>query len=116
MNKVFEELEQWGCDVAGTKRRFLNDDSLYMACLNGVLDDNSFERLGEALKKQDCKQAFEATHNIKGFLANMGLTPMYDIAIQIMEPLRKGTVTGHEENYKALMECKEKLARIMNRS
>ena len=47
MNKVFEELEQWGCDVAGTKRRFLNDDSLYMACLNGVLDDNSFERLGE---------------------------------------------------------------------
>ena len=60
-------------------------------------------------------QAFEATHNIKGFLANMGLTPMYDIAIRIMEPLRKGTVTGHEENYKALMAAKEKLAKIMGK-
>ena len=116
MNDVFEKLEEWGCDVAGTKRRFLNDDSLYIACLNGVLDDNSFERLGDALKTHDCKQAFEATHNIKGFLADMGLTPMYDIAIQIMEPLRKGTVTGHEENYKALMASKEKLAKIMNRN
>ena len=45
----------------------------------------------------------------------MGLTPMYDIAIKIMEPLRKGTVTGHESNYKALMASKEKLAQIMKR-
>lgn len=116
MNDVFTKLEEWGCDVAGTKRRFLNDEALYMACLNGVLDDNSFERLGAALEKHDCKQAFEATHNIKGFLANMGLTPMYNIAVKIVEPLRKGTVTGHEENYKALMEGKEKLAKIMNRN
>ena len=45
----------------------------------------------------------------------MGLTPMYNIAIEIMEPLRKGTVTGHEKNYKALMESKKKLAQIMGK-
>lgn len=113
MNNVFEKLQEWGCDVAGTKRRFLNDDSLYITCLNGVIDDDSFERLGEALKLQDCKKAFEATHNIKGFLANMGLTPMYDIAMEIMEPLRKGIVSGHEKNYNLLMISKGKLEQIL---
>ena len=56
MNDVFAQLEEWGCDVAGTKARFLNDESLYMACLNCVLEDNSFEKLGEAISEQDCKK------------------------------------------------------------
>ena len=116
MNKVFAQLEEWGCDVAGTKARFLNDENLYMTCLNGVLEDNSFEKLGEAISEHDCKKAFDATHNIKGFLANMGLTPMYNIAMQIMEPLRKGTISGHEKAYKELIESKKKLAQIMGKA
>ncbi len=116
MNDIFEKLEEWGCDVPGTKARFLNDENLYITCLHGVLEDKSFEKLGEAISEHDCKKAFDATHNIKGFLANMGLTPMYNIAIEIMEPLRKGTVTGHEKAYKELIESKKKLAQIMGKN
>ncbi len=113
MDEVFTKLEEWGCDVPGTMRRFLNDKNLYISCLNGVLEDNSFTRLGDALTNQNCKQAFEAAHNIKGFLANMGLTPMYNIAVKILEPLRNGDVAGHEDNYKELMKSREKLEQIM---
>lgn len=116
MNNIFNDLSEWGCDVPGTMERFLNDESLYISCLRGVLEDDSFERLGKALEEENLKMAFEATHNIKGFLANMGLTPMYDIAIKIMEPLRKGIVTGHDNNYKELMEAKDKFQQIMKKN
>ncbi|MCR4940370.1 MAG: Hpt domain-containing protein [Treponemataceae bacterium] len=116
MNDVFRKLEEWGCDVAGTKARFLNDQTLFMSCLYGVLEDNSFDRLGKALEEQNLKNAFEAAHNIKGFLANMGLTPMYNIAIEIMEPLRKGIVTGHDDKYKELMDARKKFEQIMTKN
>ena len=40
------------------------------------------------------RQAFECAHTLKGMLANMGLTPLYDIVVRIVEPLRAGETAG----------------------
>lgn len=113
MNETCRKLSEWGCDIDGTMKRFLNDENLYMLCLNSVLKETSFDSLGAALQKKDCTQAFEAAHNLKGVLANLGLTPLYDIAIKMVEPLRAGNVEGHDENYRQLMEGKEKLTALI---
>ena len=52
--------------------------------------DPAFAGLGEALAAKDVDTAFRHAHTLKGLIANMGLTPLYDLAVQIVEPLRAG--------------------------
>jgi hypothetical protein len=42
----------------------------------------------------------------------MGLTPMYEIIIQIVEPLRDGKLDGIAEKYEVLMAKKAELVAI----
>ena len=104
MNKLCEALQNWGCDIPGAMRRFLDDEGLYISCLATMLADENFGLLGEAVKENDVTKAFEAAHSLKGTLGNMGLTPMYEIIIQIVEPLRDGNIDGIAEKHQLLME------------
>ena len=52
--------------------------------------DQNFELLPEALRAGEMGRAFECAHTLKGMLANMGLIPLYDIVVRIVEPLRAG--------------------------
>ena len=36
----------------------------------------------------ELKTAFEAAHSLKGFLGNLGLTPLYEAAVELTELLR----------------------------
>lgn len=46
-------------------------------------------------------------------LANMGLTPMYDIAVRIVEPLRAGNADGLLPIYEELLQAKSVLAAMV---
>lgn len=113
MTKVINALKEWGCDVDGAIERFIGDIELYETCLKTVLSDKSFTGLGEALKRDDVKEAFDHAHTLKGVLANMGLTPMYDITVRIVEPLRVGNSENLLLVYEELMQAKDKLAGIL---
>lgn len=39
MNKLYGELRGWGCDVDGALERVINDDELYLACLQSIAHD-----------------------------------------------------------------------------
>ena len=110
---LLEELKDWGCDIDGALERFVGDEGLYKTCLYTILDDKSFDGLGETLRANQIKEAFDYAHTLKGVLANMGLTPMYDIVVQIVEPLRVGDSEGLLPFYEELMQAKEKLAGII---
>jgi HPt (histidine-containing phosphotransfer) domain-containing protein len=77
-----------------------------------MIADENFEMLGEAVKENDVTKAFEAAHSLKGTLGNMGLTPMYEIIIQIVEPLRDGNIDGIAEKHQLLMEKYKELVAI----
>ena len=113
MSKVLDALKDWGCDVEGAMERFIGDAELYEVCLKTVLADKSFAGLGEALNGGDVKAAFDHAHTLKGVLANMGLTPMYDITVRIVEPLRAGNSDNLLPVYEELIQAKEKLAGIL---
>lgn len=90
MEKIIQELRDWGCDMDATLERFMGDLDLYDSCLKAVVGDKAFAGLGEALRNNDIGDAFDQAHTLKGVLANMGLTPMFDIVVKIVEPLRAG--------------------------
>lgn len=113
---LLEELKKWGCDIDGALERFVGDEELYKTCLYTVLDDKAFAGLGEALHNNQVKEAFDHAHTLKGVLANMGLTPMYDITVQIVEPLRVGKSDGLLPIYEELLQAKDVLAGLLARA
>ena len=110
---LLDELRNWGCDVDGALERFVGDEDLYKMCLNTVLVDKSFAGLGETLRASQVKEAFDHAHTLKGVLANMGLIPMFDIVVRIVEPLRTGDTEGLLPIYEELMQSKEMLAEMV---
>lgn len=110
---LLDKLRNWGCDVDGALERFVGDEDLYKMCLNTVLEDKAFAGLGETLRASQTKEAFDHAHTLKGVLANMGLTPMFDITVRIVEPLRTGDTDGLLSIYEELLESKELLARMV---
>lgn len=116
MTKVLDALKEWGCDVDGALERFIGDMGLYEVCLKTVLSDKSFDGLGESLKSGEVKVAFDHAHTLKGVLANMGLTPMYDITVRIVEPLRGCNDENLFPIYEELLQAREKLAGILGQA
>lgn len=113
---LLEELKNWGCDIDGAMERFVGDEELYKTCLYTVLDDKAFTGLGEALRTNKVKEAFDYAHTLKGVLANMGLTPMYDVTVRLVEPLRAGNQEGLFPVYEELLQTKDMLARMLARA
>ena len=113
MEMVFQALEEWGCDIEGAMDRFLDDKELYMTCLQTVIVDDNFAKLGTALDEQNVPQAFDYAHTLKGVFANLGLTPMFAIVETIVEPLRAGSGSDLQVPYEDLLASNEKLKSIL---
>ena len=115
MEGIFAELEEWGCDVTGAMTRFLEDEELYLTCLDTVITDKAFERLGMALVDGDVKEAFDSAHTLKGVFSNMGLKPMLRIVECLVEPLREGNITDLMPDYHRLLDENDYLKDILER-
>lgn len=106
MEALFKQLREWGCDVDGAMERFLGEEELYRNCLFMLTEDACFENLKKALAEGDIEAAFHNAHTLKGVIANMGVSPMFDIIVQIVEPLREGELEGLMPLYEELVEKK----------
>lgn len=116
MEKICLELKRWGCDMGGAMERFADDEELYLRCLNDVLSDENFEKLGKALKEDNATVAFDCAHTLKGVVANMGLTPIYDAVVKIVEPLRRGSCDNLYPFYMEVLETKKHLEALVEAS
>lgn len=112
-DNIFQDLKNWGCDVDGAMERFLEDEELYLSCLQMVVSDSNFEKLGTALREKNIEQSFDCSHTLKGVFANLGLTPMLHLSEQIVEPLRKGSEENLWGQYEALLSANEQLKTIL---
>lgn len=103
MEELINALEQMGCDMKSTLLRFLGDEEFYAECLKDMLADEGFARLGKELEAEETEAAFATAHMLKGIISNMGIQSMFDIIVQIVEPLRGGNVSGLMPVYDELM-------------
>lgn len=113
MNKLCSELKAWNCDIEGAMNRCLNDEDFYCKLLKTVMLEKAFEELGTTLEAGDISRSFDIAHTLKGTLANVGLTPLYDLIVQIVEPLRAGNIQGLAIPYLKLTAKKEEFDSIM---
>ena len=113
MQKAVMALKEHGCDVEGALNRMLNDENFLMHCVHAALDQAEYEQLGDALRAQKAKEVFEYAHALKGVTANVGLTPLYDTVVEIVEPLRAGNAQGLMPLYDKLLAQRDELRRAV---
>ena len=114
MNQLFVKLKDAECDVEGALARFLDDEELYIQFYGELLQDDNFDSLGVALEEGRLYEAFEFAHALKGIIGNMGLTPMFNIVCDIVEPLRINTDDGVKEKYQELLKLREKFSEFID--
>ncbi|WP_294852969.1 Hpt domain-containing protein [uncultured Oscillibacter sp.] len=88
MSKLTDQLRAHGADMDGAMNRLLGDEALYAMCFDLFLEDPAFATLGAALDAGDRAAAFEAAHSLKGVAGNLGLTRIYRLSGELVEPLR----------------------------
>lgn len=111
---IINKLKEYGCEIDEAMPRFGNNSEFYCTLLAMVPEDEAFLNLEKALNSKNIKEAFEQAHTLKGVLGNMGLTPMYNKTILIVEPLRQGKLDNVETNFKELMHDLAVLKNILN--
>ncbi|NLL93415.1 MAG: Hpt domain-containing protein [Clostridiales bacterium] len=112
MNKIIEELINKGCEMEATRNRFMGDDDFYVDCLKQMLEDEGFENLGIALKQHQIKEAFEYSHMLKGVVSNLGITSLFNILVEIVEPLRMGNDIDLQDEYQRLLKERDTYIQI----
>ncbi len=106
---MMDNLKSWGCNVDEALERFVDDQDLYMMCMNLFVDDGSFEALETAINDQDYKGAFEASHTLKGVAGNVSATPLFMVLDEITEKLRANNIDGVKEELATIMQLRESL-------
>lgn len=113
MGKLFEELEKRGCNIEEIKERFVDDEEFYEMCLEKLITDENFEKLGVTLKEKDTEAAFVCAHTLKGVISNMGIKDMYETIVEIVEPLRQRQIDGLYPKYETLLAQLEEVKALL---
>lgn len=113
MDVILEKLADKGCDVKGALERCVGDKELYISLLDMLFTDENYEILGNGIEKGDVDMAFAAAHALKGIIGNMGVTPMYEVVCNIVEPLRNGDITTIGADFDKLMALRKEMKEII---
>ena len=120
---VLDSLKAAGADTEDGLKRCLGKEDFYLKMIALSLKNENFELLGGALKAKDYVKSFELCHALKGVIANVSLTPLYDLISDLTEKLRACTGTvqmepGGEdfyELYKKIREMQKKLLSLVEK-
>ena len=102
MPELRAQFEAYGADYDVTMARFLGNEAMYLKFLNMLPQDDSLQKLGQALDGGDLTAAFAAAHTLKGVTGNLGLTPLYQAVCAIVEPLRAGEPRDYSAAYQTV--------------
>ena len=87
-----------GCDVEGTlQKTFMGNAEFYMKMFAKLPTNTALGRMRDAFAAHDAAKLFEASHELKGVYASLGLTPLYELCSEIVEISRPGGLDGVED-------------------
>lgn len=78
------------------------------------LKDDSFHNLETTLAQGDVKEAFRASHTLKGVCQNLGFSNLYEPVYELTETLRAGTLEGTKEQFAKVAEQYHKTVDAIN--
>ena len=86
LKECYEAMEGNYEEVLGR----LRSERLVQKFILKFLDDGSYELLRKSLETEDYKEAFRASHTIKGVCQNLSLNKLLDSSEKLTEALRGG--------------------------
>ena len=93
---IQECYRQMGANYEDVLKR-LYSESMIRKFARMFLDDDSYPKLEDALKKENVEEAFRAAHTLKGVCQNLGFDNLYKASFDITEKLRGRDTEGCEE-------------------
>lgn len=85
-----QSLEALGMDLNQTLARFVGNEKLLFRFLNKLPQDETFEKLKQAIDAGDTEDAFHQAHTLKGVVGNLGLDDIFNAVDPMVETLRQG--------------------------
>lgn len=73
----------------------LLDDARITRFVLKFLNDDSFDKLCQAMEEKQYEEAFRAAHNLKGISANLSFAGLFSAADELTENLRGGQCDEH---------------------
>ena len=102
-NQLLTILESEGCAVSNAlQETMMGKEAFYVKMLKNLEKNKSIQLLEEAFARKDVNACFEASHDLKGMYATLGLTPLVECCKPIVETARQGGMDGFEEAIPAL--------------
>lgn len=81
--------ENSGVNYDSVLRRLGNKEALLKKCLIKFTEDKNFERLQEAVERQDNESMMMTAHTLKGVSANLDLRLLCELTSEIVSCLRE---------------------------
>lgn len=110
---TIDKLNELGANTAEGLQRCLNDEGFYLGLVPSALEKARYEELDQRIKAKDLDGAFETAHALKGILANLSLTPIFDVVNEITELLRSKTDTDYSGLVDKMWEQWNKFAALL---
>ena len=98
-----DDLIAYGANVDEGLQRCMNNEPFYLRLVESVKDEKGFDALKAAIEANDLDAAFEAAHALKGVLANLSITPLYEPMSEITELLRAKEAVDYQPLVDAIM-------------
>ncbi len=110
---TLEKLKAYGANYIEGLERCLNNEEFYFRLISKAINDESFMKLKIELENKNYDTAFQIAHSLKGVLANLAITPMYDIVYEMTELLRGKKDIDYTNYINDLLNKREELMELM---
>ena len=77
-------------------KRVINNTKLYANLLNKFKNGTNLKSLDEALSAGDTAKAQASAHTLKGLAANLSLTELHKLSIEIESQIKSGSVDPNQ--------------------
>ena len=105
---TIDKLAEYGADTKDGLARCMGMEEFYLKLVSSMINDVNFEKLNAAIDSGNMKEAFEASHALKGTLGNLSITPLLEPVSEMTERFRNAEapvdVSDLLPKYKAALE------------
>lgn len=92
---LLHALAKMGCDVETALRdTYIGNVAFYVKMLGKLSQSAALEHMRKSFESFDATGLFDASHNLKGLYASLGLTPLHALCSEIVEIARAGSFDG----------------------
>ena len=110
---TIDELSALGANTTEGLARCAGMEAFYLQLIPKALDAGKFTELDNLLKEKKYDEAFEVAHSLKGVLANLSLTPVFEPVSEITEGLRTKKDLNYEELLNKMWDARNRFAELL---